>query len=1038
MSLALGRRLNIRAMVHVAGEPIPFFWPMRTFIHHNPLHGLEDLPFTEAVRQGERLFHARGYLPRSEYQAYLAEGKIDLIALSRQVAAFVAREGAVEGIDVEKLFMTLLTATQETVTQDLRLADARDVHSALAGLSLPPRGWSAGEIAARVKAEMPADQPIYAALDKLFDTEIGATLDELAIKSCLDFFDEGQSVWHMPGRRQGFFAAWSALAQRNLRLFLRGLHISHILESEDTPEGIISYVMRELRIPEENWIDYFTQELTRLHGWTGFIRWRSATKHYYWTGLYPADLVDYLAMRMVLGLSLIREHAQRKRIPDDAQALDLYIDEHPQEAFLRQEFYSGRVLPEMAHAVEDAIASSGQARVAKLFPGYAARKREHEAHTQAATLLRLAERAGLVDALRALDAEQISTLLRLLRNFEREEGQVWLCGLERHYMDRLLAGLQTDTPAPREKRPFAQILFCIDVRSERIRRHLEKIGDYQTFGIAGFFGIPVSFVGLEKGSETHLCPVVVTPKNLVLELSISRSEDREALMSVLEHVFHELKASVLSPYITVEAIGLLFGLDMFGKTFAPSAYQRWRARLHPEKVGSRLLLDKLTREQADSIIRSLQRAMIVNAIGRELNIAREDVTDEMIRALRETALGHQQGPTVFAQAFNLDEATERDFIARLQRVYRIERGYVQLQMERLGRIGFTLDEQVHFVSTALRSIGLTQNFSRFVLLVGHGSTSDNNPYESALDCGACGGNHGIINARVLAQIVNKPAVRERLRAQGISIADDAWFVPAFHNTTTDELRLHDLDLLPPSHLVYLERLSNGLQAGSRLSAAERIPTLAPHAPPQEPARAFRVARRNAYDWSQVRPEWGLSRNAAFIIGRRHLTEQLDLQGRVFLHSYDYRCDRKERLLENILTGPLVVGQWINMEHYFSTVDNQHYGSGSKVYHNVAGHFAVMTGNLSDLRTGLPSQTVLQQGRPYHQPIRLITMIEAPFERAKAAVEGVVQIRKLVKNGWIRMAIIDPETGKTHVYEDGIWHTRESRALDGVNAQELTA
>ena len=429
----------------------------------------------------------------------------------------------------------------------------------------------------------------------------------------------------------------------------------------------------------------------------------------------------------------------------------------------------------------------------------------------------------------------------MLARFEQEEGPMWLRAQEAHYMGRLLGGLNLTDPAPREKRPFAQVMFCIDVRSERIRRHLEKVGDYQTFGIAGFFGVPVSFIGLDKGSETHLCPVVASPKNVVLELAITRSADDQAFVSSLEQVFHELKASVLSPFITVEAIGLLFGLDMFGKSLAPLAYNRWRQRLHPDKPDSRLLLDKLSREQADSIIRSLQRAMIVKAVGRELGIQREAITDEMIRELRETALGNHAGLTDFARSFKLDVQAEARFIERLRNVYRINRGYAQIQLERLGRIGFTLDEQVHFVSQALRSIGLTEGFSRFVLLAGHGSTSENNPYESALDCGACGGNHGITNARVLAQIANKPAVRARLREQGIAVPDDTWFVPAFHNTTTDELRLFDLDLLPPSHLVYTERLSNGLQAASRLCAAERMDTLEDAADAREQGR--RVGER---------------------------------------------------------------------------------------------------------------------------------------------------------------------------------------------------
>ena len=199
---------------------------------------------------------------------------------------------------------------------------------------------------------------------------------------------------------------------------------------------------------------------------------------------------------------------------------------------------------------------------------------------------------------------------------------------------------------------------------------------------------------------------------------------------------------------------------------------------------------------------------------------------------------------------------------------------------------------------------------------------------------------------------------------------------------------------------------------------------------EDPYAAAVMARRQAHDWSQVRPEWGLSGNAYALVGRRILTEGVNWQGRAFLQSYDYRLDPKGRLLENILTGPLVVGEWINLEHYFSVVDTDNYGSGSKVYHNVAGRFAVMTGNQSDVRTGLPTQTMLKDGKPYHEPIRLIAMVEAPLAFAQKTVSRIGKVKALIVGGWVRLVVLDPEDDyRMHVFSDGDFyvHPQSGRA-----------
>jgi uncharacterized protein YbcC (UPF0753/DUF2309 family) len=1027
-------------MIYIAAEPIPFFWPMRTFIHHNPLHGLENMSFADAVEKADKLFHGRTFLPRKIYQQYLAAGKINRSAVEVTIENFVKTKDQIEGIDLTKWLMFLLTEMELPFVLTNTVADADDVHAVMSGNSVRPgTEIDINLLEERLREKLLGDRLVYEVVDTLFGTDIANELDELVIKSCLDFFDEGQSVWEMPGREQGFFTAWRDVAKRNLRFFLRGFHISRILEMADTPEGIIAYVMQQLGIPEDQWMDYFTRELSRLHGWVGFIRWRTSAKHYYWAEQYPGDLIDYMAIRLTLALALLNSR-KMKRFAHTVDAIEETIQSKTVEAYLRHELYGKGILPAMAHRVSGVLEAGNEKQLESVFYQYIAAKRDDEARHQAARFEKLAKLSDNSDALKQLGAHDIARLQDIILDFEQQEGMLWLRAMESKAIGRLMNGL---TPVSQDqdsqpKRPFAQAMFCIDTRSERIRRHLETIGDYQTFGIAGFFGVPVSFMELGKGGETHLCPVILTPKNLVPEITAAAPQE-DAAIPVLERALHELKESVLTPFVTVEAIGLLFGFDMVGKTIAPQTYNRWRRHMHAEKPSTRLLLDKLSREQADSIVRAVQRAVIVKAVQHEFGLEPEKITDDIVRDLREAALGHQPAAGIFAESLNLADEQAYAFVGRLQGVYRINGDFAHRQIEQLGRIGFTLDEQVTYVGTALRTIGLTQNFSRFVLLVGHGSTSENNPYESALDCGACGGNHGLVSGRVLAQMANKPQVRRLLSEQGIDIPDDTWFLPALHNTTTDELRLHDLELIPPSHLVYIDRLGNGLVAASRLCAQERVPSLSIDLDPEmDTDTAFSLAQRNSMDWSQVRPEWGLSRNAFFVIGRRSLTEQLSLDGRAFLHSYDYRVDPKRRLLENILTGPLVVGQWINMEHYFSTVDNDRFGSGSKVYHNVAGRFGVMTGNLSDLRTGLPSQTVLKDGLPYHKPLRLITVIEAPVEHAKQAIEGVVAVKRLVHNGWLRMIVIDPDTKNVSLYARGRWREVELPIDEYSSSEELLA
>lgn len=342
-----------------------------------------------------------------------------------------------------------------------------------------------------------------------------------------------------------------------------------------------------------------------------------------------------------------------------------------------------------------------------------------------------------------------------------------------------------------------------------------------------------------------------------------------------------------------------------------------------------------------------------------------------------------------------------------------------------GRLtGFDAEQRVAMAEAVLRAMSMTSGFARLVMLTGHGSTTVNNPHASGLDCGACGGNTGEANARTAAAILNDALVRSALPARGIDIPEDTWFIGCLHDTTTDEIRMFDCDKLPASHAKDLALLRTDLARATTLSRIERAAMLDI---PVNSSTEHRVLARSR-DWAQVRPEWGLAGNAAFIAAPRTRTRGVDLAGRTFLHDYDWQQDEDFRTLELIMTAPMVVASWINLQYYGSTVNNRAFGAGNKVLHNVTGTIGVLEGNAGDLKVGLAWQSVHDGKRFVHQPLRLNVMIEAPVAAINRVIEKHSIVRELVDNNWLHLYRLDDDGRVVDRYQGQTnWHALASAA-----------
>ena len=471
-------------------------------------------------------------------------------------------------------------------------------------------------------------------------------------------------------------------------------------------------------------------------------------------------------------------------------------------------------------------------------------------------------------------------------------------------------------------RPLAQTVFCIDPRSEGIRRHLEAVGHVETLGFAGFFAVPMTFRSAGGGPAVASCPVLLTPRRAVTESSsdrepLARWQQRLAAGHALRTTLGQVKESPLTPFALAETAGWLLGPAMAARTASPTG---WRAL--GERLGRVLPAKPATRLDAD--------------------------------------------------------------------------------------VAMDLDERVLYAEAALRMMGLVDSFARLVVLAGHGAEVTNNPYVSALQCGACGGHEGAPNARAAALVFNDPATRARLTLRGIHIPDDTLFLAAQHDTVTDVVRLLEPWAIPATHAADVERLERLLELARAGNAADRLATL----PGADAAADYgRETARRAADWAEAYPEWGLVGNAAFIVGPRSITAGHDLGRRAFLHSYAPEADPDGSGLETILTAPMIVAQWINAQYAASALAPDRFGAGPKPLHNVVGTVGVLSGYGGDLRLGLPWQSVGVGRSLVHEPVRLQVFVQAPFARLNQILDTAEVVRDLVDKGWITLRAREHDTDR---------------------------
>jgi uncharacterized protein YbcC (UPF0753/DUF2309 family) len=985
-----------RAIDHAA-HLLPAQGPITVFIHHNTLHALEDRPFTEAVKEGARIFGCQPYLSEDRYREELGRGRIRFSELKGVLREELGERGDQSilrlctrlELRLAMLHYPLRYGPTEELVWFMAETDAlrrvrRDASAAVrARLIAETRRWVMRDLRGGDEADgdgpaARAEPGASAGLCRLLQ-RFGARAIESWGEDVWEAFTL-RALWRVcrdgvarlpesppppqpPARHRDLLLQVSGrdadLPVHDLLIRFCGAFLDQGLAHWKLPrreEGFypcFCALYRSPLGPPDGWMRGLGRDLARLEdGQVGPLE--SVRESLALLGVPPAEWDVYLAntllaLRGWAGIS----HFLEER-PDRA------VRPVPQGTLV--EFLAVRLVLDrlaLAHTAREALGYTGPlAALRDEMRGRAAPPRGPSVEQRAFLVFQLAQVLGWSPRqLHRLDPIAWIQLFGEIEAFSSiERRRAFHLAYERRFYVQTLdaLALHNRRPRPQPAQPRFQAMFCIDEREESLRRHVEELApDAVTYSIAGFYFVDMYYRGAADAHFVPLCPAVMRPGHWVAERVEQEQEQRHQwrarrrrVLGRALHRFHVGTRSLSVGALLAAAVGVLATVPLVARTVFP----RLTARL-------RQLFGRIVQAPPQTRLQ-LERA--------------------------DPAPGPED-----------------------------------------RQLGFTLDEMVAIAERVLRDTGLTAGFARLVLTFGHGSTSMNNPHESAHDCGACGGARGGPNGRAIAQMLNDIRVRDRLAERGLCIPLDTVFVGGMHNTSSEAVTFYDVDRIPESHRDEFEKVRALIEEAADRDAHERCRRF--ESAPL--TLSFRAARQHvegrAEDLAQVRPEWGHATNALTIVGRRERTRGLFLDRRAFLNSYDPTQDDAEAtVLTRVLTAAVPVCAGISLEYYFSYVDNPGFGCGTKLPHNIAGLLGVMDGAASDLRTGLPWQMV-----EIHEPVRNLFIIETTPEAMLRIMDRSPAIGRLVRGGWVRLALLDPHSPalKVYRYRQGAFFDYEPRA-----------